>query len=237
MGWSYGQWVGNFYPPDTKPADYLRAYSKHLDSVEANSTFYRLPYRRTVRGWRDATPDGFVFSVKLPRTISHQNLEDADKLHAFLDRIGGLGEKLGPILIQFPSGFKNAERLRLSDFLAGLPDRNRYAVEFRSKGWFDDETYQLLRDHLVAIVNVEHPWMPTTDETTSDFVYIRWQGDRRKVKGDLGRTEKDRSEDNSRWASRIWEHLQNDLDVYGYISKFYSGHPPTDARQLMQLLT
>lgn len=237
MGWSYGQWVGNFYPPDTKPADYLREYSKYLNSVEANSTFYRLPTRKTVQGWRDATPEGFIFSVKLPRAITHQNLEDADKLQAFLDIIGGLGEKLGPVLIQFPSGFKSAELPRLRDFLAGLPDRNRYAVEFRDKGWFGDETYRLLRDHQIALVNVEHPWMTTTDETTANFSYIRWQGDRRKVKGDSGQTEKDRSDDNRRWASKIEKLLQNELDVYGYVSKFYSGHPPTDARQLLQFLT
>ncbi len=202
--------------------------------MEANSTFYRLPYRRTVQGWRDATPEDFVFSVKLPRAITHQNLEDTEKLHAFLEIIGGLGEKLGPILIQFPSEFKSADLPRLKDLLAGLPDRNRYAVEFRNKGWFIERNYCLLRDHQIALVNVEHPWMPTSDETTADFVYIRWQGDRRKVKGDSGRTEKDRSEDNSRWAFRIVEHLRNDLDVYGYVSKFYSGHPPTDAKQLLR---
>jgi uncharacterized protein YecE (DUF72 family) len=173
---------------------------------------------------------------KLSRAITHQNLEDTDKLHAFLDIIGGLSEKLGPIFIQFPSGFKSSELPRLRDFLTGLPHCNRYAVEFRDKSWFIDGTYRLLRDHQIALVNVEHPWMPTTDETTANFVYIRWQGDRKKVKGDSSRTEKDRSEDNRRWASRIEELLQNDLYVYGYVSKFYSGHPPTDARQLLQTL-
>ena len=237
MGWSYSQWIGNFYPPETKPTEYLREYSKYFKSVEVNSTFYRLPRKDTVWAWYEATSEDFIFAVKLPQTITHQNLEDSDKLHSFLDIIKGLGNKLGPILIQFPSRFKINELERLRGFLEDLPNSNIYAVEFRDKSWFDDKTYRLLQDHKISLVHVEHSWLPTTDEITSDFIYIRLQGDRRKVKGDSDEIENDRSDDNIRWAHRIEKYLHNNLDVYGYISKFYSGYPPSDLKQLNKLLT
>jgi uncharacterized protein YecE (DUF72 family) len=237
MGWSYNQWVGNFYSLDTKPTEYLREYSKYFNSVETNTTFYRLPLRKTVRNWREVTSEDFVFSVKLPRAITHQNLEDSNKLHVFFDIIEILDEKLGPILIQFPSRFKRAEIEKLREFLDNLPCYNRYAVEFRDKSWFNDKTYQLLQDHKISLVHVDHPWIPTTDEITSDFMYIRWHGDRRKVKGDSGEIESDKSENNTQWSKKIEEYLHNNLDVYGYVSKFYSGFPPTDVRELTQLIS
>jgi uncharacterized protein YecE (DUF72 family) len=87
-----------------RPADYLGFYAEHFDTVEVDSTFYACPSDRTVSNWAARTPEGFIFSVKVPQTITHDKvLVDCDvELKQFLDTMGILGEKLGPIVFQFP---------------------------------------------------------------------------------------------------------------------------------------
>jgi uncharacterized protein YecE (DUF72 family) len=238
MGWSYDFWVGTLYPSGTKARDYLAEYSKHFDTVEANSTFYRIPSANIVRNWKARTSDGFVITAKFPMAITHgRSLKDDDgKLEAFLSNISLLGEKLGPLLIQLPPSFKPQEYGALRDLLWALPEGYRYAVEFRDRGWLEERIYVLLREREVALVLVDHPWMPSLDVVTSDFVYIRWQGDRRKVSGDTGRAEVDRKGDLNEWAKRITGFLESSLDVYGYFSKFFSGYPPEDIAYLLEQL-
>ena len=88
----------------------------------------------------------------------------------------------------------------------------------------------------MALVQVEHPRLPTATELTADHVYIRWEGDRKKVTGEKGLVEIDREEDNRRWANRIHELLESGHNVYGYFSKFYSGYPPADIWQVTDML-
>ena len=82
------------------------------------------------------------------------------------------------------------------------------------------------------MVQVEHPWLPASREVTAGFVYIRLEGDRRRVNGEKGVVEVDRSEKTRGWAQTIRGYLDNGLPVYAYFSKFYSGYPPEDMRQL-----
>lgn len=102
--WTAEGWVGSFYPEGTKPADFLQYYARHFNCVEIDSTFYRIPTAKTVEQWRDRTPKGFVFAAKGPGLITHQKvlLGADDDLKAFLRVMDLLGEKLGPILWQFP---------------------------------------------------------------------------------------------------------------------------------------
>lgn len=74
MGWSYTFWLGKLYPKECKPEQFLSQYSKHFDTVEVNSTFYRIPYKSTVTKWRDQTPAEFIFSAKFPRVITHEKM-------------------------------------------------------------------------------------------------------------------------------------------------------------------
>ena len=101
MGWSY-----NFWPiyENASSNEYLQSYSNHFNSVEINSTFYGIPRKSSVEKWRDQTPEGFVFSVKIPRSISHSSSlnYDPEKLDAFLDHIKPFRKKLGPLLLQLP---------------------------------------------------------------------------------------------------------------------------------------
>jgi len=227
MGWSYGFWP--IYE-DTASRDYLARYSENFNSVEINSTFYRIPKKSSVENWRTQTQDNFIFSVKIPQSISHRSglNYDPEKLDAFLDHIKTFKEKLGPLLLQLPPRLTTEHRDQLDVLLTQLLDY-KLAVEFRHKDWFKPETYQMLRSQNAALVYVEHPWQPSEEVATSDFTYIRLEGDRRKVDGEKGESELDRSLDNERWANKIYE---SEKSTYLYVSKYYSGYPPADIHQI-----
>jgi len=238
MGWSYNFWMGNFYPKGLTSAEFLTEYSKHFDTVEVDSTFYGIPYESTVLRWKAQTPPDFWFSLKFPRTITHEKmLKDCEQdVEGFIERISLLQGKLGPLLLQFPYGFKPEHLHVLNGLLPNLPKGYRFVVEVRNKKLLDDNLYSLLRNNGVALAIVDHPLMPKLDETTADFAYIRWEGDRRKVKGTVGEIEVERNNDIRAWAEKIKTLLDNSMEVFGYFSKYYSGHPPSDAKQLLQLL-
>jgi len=233
MGWSYDFWKGNFYPEGSK--NLLPEYAKNFDTVEIDNTFYRIPSRDTVMNWKEETPDDFIFSAKFPRKITHiKMLKDCEEeLEVFIEHMSLMGNKLGPMLIQLPPGFKAEQSEILKDFLAILPGKYRFAVEVRNKKWLDEKFYEMLRDNKVALTLLDHPWMPRMDTITADFTYIRWVGDRKKVTGTLGKVERDRSEDIKEWAVKIKGFLDNSLEVFGYFSKSYSGYPPGDVRMLL----
>jgi len=234
MGWSYGFWVGNFYPRGLRQSEFLAEYSKHFETVEVNNTFYRVPSERTLLKWREETPDGFLFSAKFPQVITHKKMlkNCESETQFFIEKISVLREKVGPLLLQFPPLFGPEEATILGDFLTKLPTEYRYVVEVRNKKLFGHELYSLLEENNVALAI--SPLMPETERITTDFAYIRWEGDRRKVNGTLGKVEVERTSDIMKWAARISKFLVETKEVYGYFSKYFSGHPPTDAGQLVE---
>ena len=231
MGWSYGFW--GIYE-NTASKDYLSMYSEIFNTVEVNSTFYRIPRKSSVENWRNQTPDDFIFSVKIPQSISHSSglNFDPEKLDTFLDHIIPFKDKLGPLLLQLPPRLTPDYRYQLAVLLTRLKD-NKLAVEFRHKDWFTEETYQMLRDHNAALVYVDHPWHSKAEVETSDFNYVRLEGDRRRVDGERGVTELDRTQDNENWANRIHT---SEKTTYLYVSKYYSGYPPTDIQKIKNKL-
>ena len=236
MGWSYKFWIGNFYPEGSD--NLLGEYAKNFDTVEINNTFYRIPSKDTVGNWKEETPDDFVFSAKFPRKITHiKKLQDCtEEVKVFIDHMSLLGDKLGPLLMQFPPDFAPENSEILKDFLSGLPEGYRFAVEVRNKKWLDEGLYNMLRDQGVALVLIDHPWMPEMNATTADFAYIRWEGDRRKVTGTLGKVERERSGEIRDWSVKIKGFLADDVEVFGYFSKYYSGYPPGDVKMMIGLL-
>lgn len=239
MGWSYDFWVGNFYPPDTKPQDFLVEYSKYFNTVEIDSTFYRIPYERTVKKWRDQTPPDFLFSAKFPERITHEKMLRASKddLEFFIRNISFLEDKLGPLLLQFPYSFKVKEFDVLKDFLSILPERQRYAVEVKHKSWFKEGFYAMLKEKNVALASVDTPWMHELNEVTADFSYLRWEGNRKKIKGTTGMIERERGTEINEWAEKIKGLIDGSIEIFGYFSKYYSGHSPTDAKLLLSSLS
>ncbi|MEJ2007192.1 MAG: DUF72 domain-containing protein [Acidobacteriota bacterium] len=194
--WSTESWVGPFYPPGTPPVEFLPVYASHYSTVEVDSTYYRIPSRKLVQGWYDRTPPGFIFAAKFPGEITHKKvLIDCEReTEEFLNVMELLGEKLGPLLLQFP--YLNQQVIaksedflsRLGRYLERLPRSHRYAVEIRNRKWLGQPLIDLLRKHNVALALVDQAWMPTItqlteklDVLTTDFTYIRWIGDRKGI--------------------------------------------------------
>jgi len=191
-------WNGSFYPKGMKSADYLRYYSSRFDTVEVDSTFYRCPTIEAANNWALQTPPGFIFSLKIPRTITHEKvLVECDReFEEFVGTVRVLGEKLGPMVFQFPffndSVFSSPVQFasRLKAFLKKLPRIGgyRFAVEIRNKYWLKPRLLDLLRENNVALVLQDQSWMPRAyelfeqfDPLTADFAYIRWLGDRKEI--------------------------------------------------------
>jgi uncharacterized protein YecE (DUF72 family) len=237
MGWSYPFWVGKLYAPKTGSKHFLEAYAQHFNTVEINNTFYRIPRISTVKQWTSQTSAEFQFAVKMPRKITHvRPLQINDYASHFFEVITHFGEKLGPILIQFPSQFSDDHMGSLQDFIHQLPQAFRYAMEFRNHTLLSDHVYTLLRDNSIALVLADRPRYPHIDCVTSTFVYVRWEGDRRIITGELGHVEQDRSQDLAKWARLLRNYQQQELNIFGYFSKFYSGYPPDDIEQLKRFL-
>jgi len=150
----------------------------------------------------------------------------------FLDRAEILGEKLGCLLLQFPPNFSVDHLPDLTDFLRKLPKQNHYVVEVRNKMWLKQEFYSLLKANNIALAWADSPLMAQIDEETADFLYIRWEGDRKKVNGTLGKKEADKQGDLNLWADKIKLFLDKGTEVFGYFGKYYSGYPPSDITYL-----
>lgn len=169
-------WLGSFYPKGTRSADFLTFYAEHFHTVEVDSTFYACPSVRTVSNWAARTPDGFIFSVKVPQAITHdKTLVDCDgDLKQFLDTMDLLGPKLGPIVFQFPLFNRGMFRDRrdsldrLVPFLRKLPGAFKFAIEIRNRDWLDVEFADLLRNHKMALVLQDRSWMPRPAELNFD---------------------------------------------------------------------
>jgi len=108
--WSSEDWVGTFYPPGTKSSDFLGVYAQHFDTVEVDSTYYRIPAESMVRNWRARTPPGFTFAAKFPQVITREKvMQDCrEELANFLRTMSLLEDRLGPLLLQFPYFNKKA---------------------------------------------------------------------------------------------------------------------------------
>src|SRR5690242_6015485 len=243
QGWNYDAWVGPFYPPGTRPTDFLAIYARAFDTVEVDSTFYAIRAVKTVRGWAQRTPDDFTFSLKLPQEITHEaRLRGVDELALeFFDRVRDLGPKLGPILILLGPDFGPTELPAFSQFLPKLPRDIRFAIEFRQRGWIHDGVLALLAEHGVALTLTDARWIPRKQmmqlaaQPTADFVYIRWMGPDRAIV-DYSRIQVDRAQELELWSGVLWPLAVKGRAVFGYVNNHFAGHSPESARQLQLML-
>lgn len=238
IGWSYSFWKGNFYPAKAASKDFLAYYATQFNTVEVDSTFYRVPMAQTVTNWKQQTPNGFVFSLKFPQVITHVKMLKGCQYETdiFLDRAHMLGEKLGCLLLQFPPNFGIDHMPDLTEFLSKLPKQNHYVVEVRNKTWLKQEFCSLLKANNVALAWADSPLMVEVAEVTADFLYVRWEGDRKKVNGTLGKKEVDKRENLDLWSDKLRFFLDKGTEVFGYFGKYYSGYPPSDIIYLKSLL-
>jgi uncharacterized protein YecE (DUF72 family) len=251
--WSCSDWVGKFYESGTDPKDFIASYARKLSTVEIDSTFYAIPRQSTVEGWRDRTPETFIFAAKAPQLITHEKfLADCGaELNAFLEVLSVLGPRLGPILFQFPyyskaSGVTREEFLRrLGSFLPSLPGGYQWAVEVRNKTWIGRPLLDLLGESEVTLALIDHPWMSRPDSLfamkgilTGPFAYIRWLGDRHgieKMTTTWNETVVDRRSDLECWVPHLKELLEQRLPVFGYVNNHYAGFAPGTLELLQEL--
>jgi uncharacterized protein YecE (DUF72 family) len=238
MGFGYKAWQGTFYPDKLPKAGQLAYYAGVFNALEMDSTFYGTPKADSVARWAEATPDGFKFCPKAPREITHDlRLAEATEgtLRNFLDTMRLLGDKLGPIVFQFPPDFPIAERDNLAAFLARLPHDFRYAVELRHRSWWDDATADLFRAHNVCWIAADYIYLPKEIRRTTDFLYLRFLGRHGQF---AVKTHEvlDKTADLQAWLEKIEPHRPDVTEVYAFFNDDYAGHAPATARRLMELL-
>ncbi|MBV9449374.1 MAG: DUF72 domain-containing protein [Streptosporangiaceae bacterium] len=174
-GWQYQDWRGDFYPPGVPQRLWLEHYAQHFATVENNGTFYRLPSRDTFASWHDRVPDGFVMTVKASRYLTHVRRlrEPAEPVRRMLDAAAGLGDRLGPVLLQLPPTLR-ADPVLLDECLAAFPAAIRLAVEPRHVSWWTDETRQVLSARNAALCWADRKATALTPLwRTADWGYLR----------------------------------------------------------------
>lgn len=144
--WAYKDWLGEFFPPGSKNADFLSLYSRRLTTVEGNTTFYATPKVEVVQRWATETPESFRFCFKLPREVSHAGplVAQTETTRAFIERMAGLGNRLGPFFLQLPPGYTPQQIDDLERWLAVWPRERQLAVEVRHSAWYQPPGEQAL---------------------------------------------------------------------------------------------
>jgi uncharacterized protein YecE (DUF72 family) len=218
-GWNYADWREVVYPKGLGQARWLEHYATLFDTVEVNSTFYRLPRRNAVAHWVEQTPDDFVFAVKASRYLTHiRRLRDMGPgAERFYERIEPLAcsPKMGPVLWQLPANFRRDDE-RLASALELLPP-GRHCFEFRHASWFVPDVYELLRSRDVALVIGDHPERPfQSHELTADWTFVRFHYGHRGRNGNYSEREL------AEWADRI-RRWRKSADVYAYFNNDWNG--------------
>jgi uncharacterized protein YecE (DUF72 family) len=252
-------WEGNFYPDGMKPREFLTYYATQFSTVEIDSTFYGTPSACTVTGWHEKTPPDFLFAAKMPQIITHEKvlLDCEAELDEFLSRMELLREKLGPLLLQFPHfdryAFPSAAEFltRLRFFLKRAQGLFpcKFAVEIRNKSWLDARFADVLGEHNAALVLndisfVPRPWerKEQIDLVTSDFLYVRWLGDRKGIEKQTKTWNKlivDREGDLRKWVDLL-RRLVTDKrirKILAYANNHYAGHGPSTVKLFWDLWT
>jgi uncharacterized protein YecE (DUF72 family) len=232
-GWNYRDWRGDVYPDGLPARRWLEHYATLFDTVEVNTTFYRLARPDAVARWLEQTPENFTFAVKASRYMTHmKRLTDlGPAMTRYYDAIRPLADspKLGPVLWQLPERDK-ADVGRLAAALDELPP-GRHCFEFRHPSWFSDEVLELLRFHHVALVIAHHPerpWQPL-EELTADWTFLRFHYGARGRRGNYSETEL------REWAGRV-RALAERADVFAYFNNDWEGFAPRNALRLRELV-
>ena len=233
-GWNYKHWRdGVFYPPRLPPRRWLDHYARHFDTVEVNSTFYRLPRETAVANWVRETPPNFLFAVKGSRYLTHirrlRGIEEGvDRFWEPLEPLHESG-KLGPVLWQLPASFHRDDAV-LAAALALLPPA-RHCFEFRHPSWFAPAVGKLLAEHDASLV-IPHDGRRSLPEAkpAGKVTYVRFHHGARGRNGNYSPTELDR------WRRRIaaWRSRR---EVFAYFNNDWEEFAPPNALALRKGLS
>ena len=234
-GWSYKEWLGPFYDHGKSM---LQQYATVFDTVELNSSFYRNPDEGTILGLTRHTKKGFMFSAKLNQRFTHDlklrlDEKTQDELEEFVGLFDPLltSDRLGCFLIQLPPSLKKNE-IVFENFLAALPHRYDYVVEFRHPSWMDDATWPILSKYEIGYCIVDEPLLPPELHITSPIGYIRWHGHGEHPWYNYRYTDQQLRE----WIPKIREVAKNTSKTYGIFNNHFHGYAPENCLQMMQLL-
>ncbi len=240
-GWHYAHWRDTFYPKEVVGYKELGFFSQHYNSVENNASFYRISKESTYQTWACMVPEGFAFSLKLNRFITHTHRlkvtdDTMERTRYILATTQVLREKLGAFVIQLPASFK-PDHERLDAFLGFMraeiellefpPD---LAIEFRADPWFSKETYELLMRHNVALVTAQSSWYPEDRHVTSSIAYFRFHGPKELFASGYS------DEELVAWAKVIRSAAKKTERVYVYFNNDINGHALRNANTLKELL-
>jgi uncharacterized protein YecE (DUF72 family) len=249
--WGYKEWVGNFFPAHTAAKDFLRFYSQRLPVVEGNTVFYALPSSETITRWCHETPSTFRFCPKVSRSISHEaQLENCkDQTLFFVERMRGLGTRLGPIFLQLPPTFGPPRLPILEAFLTSWPKDVQLAVEVRHADFYLEQhalrVNTLLSQHNVARVMMDtrplrigpkeeqqqlqarerKPDLPLQITTTTNFTFLRYIGHPRPEVNDPLLDQ---------WSLQIAQWLKQGTTVYVFCHCPFEKHSPGICADLYQ---
>ena len=249
QSWQYDDWISKpgsdpiFYPRGTRSSDMLALYSEVFDTIEVDSTAYGTPAVSTLESWVSDTPEGFVFSLKVPRIITHEmsvGPQSFALMDEFVDAARALDQKLGVVLIQFPAVFESNKDngVALRNFVSRLPNDIRFGVEFRNPGWFVDWTFDELNEHGIALALVAGKWVPEDvmfaafEKTITSFAYVRLMGVRDLPRFD--RIYRDRMPEIERWAANIKSLAAT--KIFAYVDNYFEGNAPLTANRLKRAL-
>jgi uncharacterized protein YecE (DUF72 family) len=231
-GWNYSHWRERFYPAGLPASRWLDYYSRRFDTVEVNTTFYRLISGDAVAHWVQQTPGRFVFAVKASRYLTHvRRLSNiSEGVARFYERLQPMIDagRLGPVLWQLPETF-HRDTDRLQACLEQLP-AGRHAFELRHPSWFTEEVYALLREHDAALVIGDHPARRfQTCEATATWRYVRLHYGSRGRRGNYSERELEA------WAQRLhaWRARE---PIFVYFNNDWEAFAPRNASRLLQLL-
>lgn len=234
-GWSYQEWVGAFYP-DNRVAK-LPFYSRVFNSVEVDSSFYRAPSKSMVAGWIRATGRDFKFSLKIPKTVTHdRRLAGAEKeFLEFVDLVEPIARagKLGCLLAQLPPDFTFKQKDVLESFFNLFPKDIHFAAEFRHESWNREETWDLLKKYDVANTVTDSPieFLAKPVVTAATHSYVRWHGRGKQTWYDYTYSEQELRS----WLGRL-EGLEEKVPVvYAYFNNHYRASAPNNLFQLLEM--
>lgn len=255
--WSSDDWVtAGFYPEGMAPTKYLPHYAQSFDTVEVDSTFYRLPTVGLCQKWRKDVPANFRFALKVTKSITHDMaLEGAEKeFEKYLHAVEELGERLGFIVFQFAYFNKQSACpdlgtfiKRLATFSKACPPRHNYVLEVRNKNWVTKELLAALREHRFAYALTDQQWMPRPtplwekfgqDLITRDFAYIRFLGERDRIEKITTKWDKlvlDRTKEMEEWIPILKELQKKGISAWAYFNNHYQGYGPGSIAEFRKL--
>jgi uncharacterized protein YecE (DUF72 family) len=221
---------------------WLEYYSKVFDCVEIDSSFYRIPSIFTVKNWSKITPSKFRFTAKFPKVITHEKrLKNVDnELRLFFKAMEPLHSKLLALLIQLPPSLDITEGLQgLREIIPILDNRFRYAIEIRNHSWFQDLAYNFFANNNLCMVWSQLVGIRIPPIVTSDFLYIRFIGDRTIQEKNFGRIQKDRTLEMRKWSRQLMRVQKEETKLNLAIvtaNNHYAGFGPVTANMFRKII-